>query len=100
MRIAIRWILAAALLLPVSANAEPITLKLSFFTSARTVAYQTAIKPFVDAINSEGRGLLEIDVYFSGALGKVRKELPQDARCGSAGGGRAKLHVVSSSPNG
>lgn len=68
---------AAVVLLPAAATAEPIKLKLSFFTSDRSVAYQTAVKPFVEAINHEGKGLLEIQVYFSGTLGKVQKELPQ-----------------------
>ena len=73
-----RLIVATALeLLPLAARAEPITFKLSFFTSDRSVAYQTAVKPFVDAVNSEGEDLLEINVYFSGTLGKVQRELPQ-----------------------
>lgn len=70
--------------LPAMAAAEPITLKLSFFTSDRTVAYQAAIKPFVDAINSDGHGLLKIEVYASGTLGKVQKELPQQVLDGTA----------------
>ena len=63
--------LAAALLLlmPVAATAEPVTLKLSFWTSDRALIYQAAVKPFVDAVNTEGHGLLAIKVYFSGALG-------------------------------
>lgn len=78
-------IMAAALALsPALAAAEPVTLKLSFFTSDRTVAYQTAIKPFVDAINGDAQGLLKIEVYFSGALGKVQKELPQQVLDGTA----------------
>ncbi len=74
---------ATALLLPLAATAEPVTLKLSFFTSDRSVAYQTAVKPFVDAINSEGEGLLKIDVYLSGALGKVQKDLPKQVLDGT-----------------
>jgi TRAP-type C4-dicarboxylate transport system substrate-binding protein len=75
---------AAPLLMLRAAAAEPITLKLSFFTSDRSVAYQAAVKPFVDAINSEGEGLLKIDVYPSGALGKVQKELPKQLLEGAA----------------
>jgi TRAP-type C4-dicarboxylate transport system substrate-binding protein len=67
----------AFLLLPVGAEAEPIKLKLSFFTSDRSVAYQSAIKPFVDAVNSEGKGRIQIDVYLNGSLGKVQSELPR-----------------------
>lgn len=72
------------LLLPFAVSAEPTTLKLSFFTSDRSVAYQTAVKPFVDAINNEGKGLLKIEVYPSGALGKVQKELPKQVLDGTA----------------
>jgi TRAP-type C4-dicarboxylate transport system substrate-binding protein len=75
--------LAAVLLLPLTAAADPVTLKLSFFTSDRSIAYQTAVKPFVDAVNSEGEGVLKIDVYLSGALGKVQKELPKQVLDGS-----------------
>jgi TRAP-type C4-dicarboxylate transport system substrate-binding protein len=76
--------MAATLLLPLTATAEPVTLKLSFFTSDRSVAYQTAVKPFVDAVNSEGEGLLKIDVYPSGALGKVQRDLPKQVLDGIA----------------
>ena len=83
-RTIVQFIFAAFLLLPSAAGAEPIKLKLSFFTSDRSVAYQTAIKPFVDAVNNDPRGLLDIKVYFSGALGKVQRELPQQVRDGTA----------------
>ena len=77
LRFTIRWIFAAALLLPTAAVADPITLKLSFFTSDQSVAYRAAVKPFVDAINQDSSGLLHIDVYLSGTLGKIQNELPQ-----------------------
>ena len=72
------------LLLSATASAEPITLKLSFFTSDRTVAYQAAIKPFVDAINRNGGSLLRIEIYPSGTLGRVQKELPKLVLDGTA----------------
>jgi TRAP-type C4-dicarboxylate transport system substrate-binding protein len=80
----LRLSFALLLLTPVAASAEPITLKLSFFTSDRSVAYQTGVKPFVDAVNEEGKGLIHIDVYFSGALGKVQNKLPQTVLDGTA----------------
>jgi len=52
------------------AAAEPITLKLAYFSSDRTGIYQAAIRPFVEAVNAEGAGLVDIEVAFSGALGK------------------------------
>lgn len=75
-RFLVRCLFAATLLLPNAAVAHPLTLKLPFFSSDRTIAYRTAVKPFVDAINREGEGLLHIDVYFSGSLGKLQKERP------------------------
>jgi len=71
-------------MVPLIANADPITLKLSFFTSDRSVAYLTAVKPFVDAINEDAGGLLTIKVYLSGALGKVQSELPRQVLDGTA----------------
>ena len=84
--IAVAWItaMAATLFLPLSAAADPVTLKLSFFTSDRSIAYQTAVKPFVDAVNSEGEGVLKIEVYPSGALGKVQRDLPKQVLDGIA----------------
>ena len=55
---------------PPRRSAEPIKLKLAFFSSDRSLLYRAAIKPFVDAVNAEARGVLAIDVHFSGALGK------------------------------
>jgi TRAP-type C4-dicarboxylate transport system substrate-binding protein len=59
---------ATLLLLPQWAAADPIKLKFSFFTSDRSAIYQCQIKPFVDAVNAEGKGIVEIVVYFSGAI--------------------------------
>ncbi len=78
--IARHWLLALAsgfVLLSTAARAEPINLKLSFFTSDRSVAYETMIKPFVDAVNTDGKGIVQIEVYLSGSLGRVQSELPQ-----------------------
>ncbi len=58
-----------ALLLSFAAVAEPVTLKFSFFTSDRSVLYLIAAKPFVDAVNAEGRGRVRVETYFSGQLG-------------------------------
>ena len=57
------------LLLPLTVAAEPVTLKLSFPSSDRSPGYLTLVKPFVDAINNDRRGLLKIEVYFSGKFG-------------------------------
>jgi TRAP-type C4-dicarboxylate transport system substrate-binding protein len=64
------------LLLPFAATAEPIQLKLSFFTSEHSETYQYGVKPFVDAVNAEGKGILAIKVYPDGALDKALAEQP------------------------
>lgn len=71
--------LAAALLAlaPLSATAEPVLLKLSFFGSDRSQTYRSGIKPFVDAVNVEGKGILAIEVHAAGALAKAQAQQPQ-----------------------
>jgi TRAP-type C4-dicarboxylate transport system substrate-binding protein len=66
----LRCVVVLAFFCPRVASCEPIRLKLSFFSSDRTVLYRAAVKPFVDAVNADAKGILQIDVYFSGALGK------------------------------
>ena len=66
----IRLFVAALVLLPTMAAAEPITLKLAYFSSDRSTTYVAAVKPFVDAVNAEAANLIHIDVAFSGALGR------------------------------
>jgi TRAP-type C4-dicarboxylate transport system substrate-binding protein len=72
---------AGALLLLVAtaavAGAEPIRLKLAFFSSDRSISYLAGIKPFVDAVNADASGLLEITVHSSGALGSDVQRQPQ-----------------------
>lgn len=70
LRIFVRSAVLALSLLPCAAAAEPIKLNLAFFSSDRSTSYVAAVKPFVDAVNVEAKGLVEIDVKFSGALGK------------------------------
>jgi len=59
---------------PAASVAEPIKLKLSYFTSNREVIYRTAVKPFVDAVNSAANGSVQIDTYVSGVLGSYPKQ--------------------------
>jgi TRAP-type C4-dicarboxylate transport system substrate-binding protein len=67
-----------------AAGAEPTKLKLAFYTSDRGNVFEGAVKPFVDAINAEGRGLLEIEVHYSGTLGKSPLQQPQLVLDGAA----------------
>ena len=71
-------------LVPVASAAEPIKLKLSFFSSDRALLYTGGVKPFVDAVNSEGKGTVEIEVFFAGALGTSPAQQPQLVRDGVA----------------
>jgi TRAP-type C4-dicarboxylate transport system substrate-binding protein len=73
----LRCALFSFALLPSMAAAAPIELKFSFFTSDRSNIYQYDIKPFVDAVNDEGKGLIEIKMYFSGAISAVQAQQPQ-----------------------
>lgn len=79
-----RMVAVVFLLLPVAAAAEPVTLKLSFFSSDRHATYLSAVKPFVDAINDDSGGLLKIEVYFSGKLGADLAQQAQLVRRGDA----------------
>src|SRR6185503_14124459 len=80
-----RCLLFSLALLPAAASAtEPVRLKLSFFSSDSAMLYGGGVKPFVDAVNSEAKGLLEIEVFFSGALGKAPAQQPQLVRDGVA----------------
>lgn len=80
----LQFAFVALLLLPARAAADPIKLKLSFFTSDRSRIYQCQVKPFVDAVNAEGKGLIEIAVYFSGAISAVLNQQDQLVATGVA----------------
>lgn len=64
--------------------ADPIVLKLSFFTSDRSGVYLCHVKPFVDAVNAEAAGLVSIKVYFSGAISASQPEQPNLVLSGAA----------------
>ena len=79
-------VLAAAMLLLACGRgrAEPIVLKLSFYTSDRSTIYQCQVKPFVDAVNADGAGFVKIEVYFSGAISSSLADQPNLVRSGQA----------------
>lgn len=68
--IAFGMLSAGTMLFALGASAEPVNLKFAYFSSDRTSLYQTSVKPFVEAVNADGEGLVRIDVYFSGELGR------------------------------
>lgn len=71
-------------LLPGLAAAQPTTLKLSFFSSDRSLIYKSLVKPFVDAINDDPRGLVKINVYLSGKLNPSLLQQPRIVSDGTA----------------
>jgi TRAP-type C4-dicarboxylate transport system substrate-binding protein len=79
-----RWALLLFALLPAPSVAEPIALKLAFFSSDRSLTYRGAIKPFIDAVNSEAKDLIKIDLYSGGILGKEIAQQPQVVLDGAA----------------
>lgn len=66
------------------AVADPIELKLAFFAPENTDTFNYGIKPFVDAVNADGGGLLHITVFPDGALGKTLAEQPSMVLEGTA----------------
>jgi TRAP-type C4-dicarboxylate transport system substrate-binding protein len=65
-----RCLLIAVTLLPIAAAAEPIKLKMAYFSSDREPPYVSVLQPFADAVNREGKGLIEIVPYAGGVLGR------------------------------
>jgi TRAP-type transport system periplasmic protein len=70
--------------LPGAAIAEPIALKLAFFSSDRSLTFRGAIKPFIDAVNQDPQGLIKITLYSGGILGKEIAKQPQVVLDGTA----------------
>jgi TRAP-type C4-dicarboxylate transport system substrate-binding protein len=83
-KLMLRFVLLVVAFCPLAATAEPIKLKLAFFTSDRALLYNGGVKPFVDAVNAEAKGIVEIEVFFGGALGKAPAQQPQLVRDGVA----------------
>jgi TRAP-type C4-dicarboxylate transport system substrate-binding protein len=63
--------------LPLTAKADPVKLKLAMFSSDTEMTWVTTIKPWMDAVNAAGKGVIEIDGYPNGALGR---SLPQQSQ--------------------
>jgi len=66
----VRCALLSFALLPCMATADPIKLRFSYYTSDREVIYLDAVKPFIESVNAAANGLIEIDPFTSGSLGK------------------------------
>jgi TRAP-type C4-dicarboxylate transport system substrate-binding protein len=79
-----RLLLLALVLAPLAAAAEPIRLKLAYFTSDQTNIYKFSIKPFVDAVNDDARGGIQIETFPGGSLGKDPARQAELVRNGTA----------------
>src|SRR5258708_37184716 len=65
-----RCAVIAVALLPAAPLAEPIKLKMAYFSSDREPPYVTVLQPFGDAVNREGKGIVEVVPYPGGVLGR------------------------------
>src|ERR1700730_15424534 len=65
-----RCVMFAVALLPAAALAEPIKLKMAYFSSDREPPYVSVMQPFAEAVNKEGKGIIEIVPYPGGVLGR------------------------------
>lgn len=63
--------------LPAVAHADAVKLKLAMFSADTEMTWVTTIKPWADAVNKAGKGIIEIDEYPNGALGRA---LPQQSQ--------------------
>lgn len=62
---------SVALLASVGAvQAKEVTLKLAFFAPPQDPTYSQVVGPWVDAINAAGKGVVKIDAFTGGALGR------------------------------
>jgi TRAP-type C4-dicarboxylate transport system substrate-binding protein len=80
----LRYAVIAFALVPFAAGAEPIKLKFAFFASDREYAYRAVVKPFADAVTLEGKGVVEIEVFAGGILGRPYTEQAQLVLDGTA----------------
>jgi TRAP-type C4-dicarboxylate transport system substrate-binding protein len=68
---------AAAGLFVLGAQAQPTKLKFAVFTPDKEQTFVTVMKPFAEAVNKEAAGLVEIELFPNGALGRAP---PQQAQ--------------------
>jgi TRAP-type C4-dicarboxylate transport system substrate-binding protein len=80
----VRSLMIAFVLSPIAAAAEPIQLKMAYFSSDREPPYVAVMQPFADAVNKEAKGLIEIVPYPGGALGRSYSKQPQAVLDGTA----------------
>ena len=69
--------LAALLVAASAAHADPVKLKLAMFSADTEMTWVKVIKPWADQVNEAGKGIVEIDEFPNGALGRALPEQPQ-----------------------
>jgi TRAP-type C4-dicarboxylate transport system substrate-binding protein len=79
-----RCVMIAVLLSPVAALADPIKLKMAYFSSDREPPYVSVLQPFAEAVNKEGKGIVEIVPYSGGVLGRNYSQQVQQVLDGAA----------------
>jgi TRAP-type transport system periplasmic protein len=79
-----RCTMIAAVLLPAAVFAEPIKLKMAYFSSDREPPYVAVLQPFAEAVNRDARGILEIVPYPGGVLGRSYPQQVQQVLDGVA----------------
>ena len=89
---------AMALLAASAVKADPVKLKFAFFTGETERTWTTTIKPFIDAINKEGKGIIEIEAYPNGALGRNMAQQAQMVLDGVADIAFARTSAISTPP--
>lgn len=73
-----RTLLAAILaLMPSIVQADPVKLKFAVFSPESERLFNTVKKPWVEAVNKEARGAIEVELYPNGALGRAPQQQAQ-----------------------
>jgi TRAP-type transport system periplasmic protein len=79
-----RCLAIAFALLPIATVAEPIKLKMAYFASDQELPYIAVLKPFADAVNNAAKGIIEIESYSGGVLGRDYRQQAQQLLDGVA----------------
>jgi TRAP-type C4-dicarboxylate transport system substrate-binding protein len=69
---------------PIATVAEPIKLKMAYYSSDREPPFVAVMQPFADAVNKEAKGLVEIVPYSGGTLGRSYSNQTQEVLDGVA----------------
>jgi TRAP-type C4-dicarboxylate transport system substrate-binding protein len=71
-------LLLSTVLLPAHVRADDVVrLKFAFFAPDSEMTWVTTLKPFVDSVNRDGVGVVQIDSFPNGALGRNLPNQPQ-----------------------